>query len=181
MHMVDHMGFSEQFYGTTVSIQAAGSMLASLAYAAYCRRLSVTQLVYLSIVTGVLATIAYWALGGERSAVVISFFVGFVYMTGMMVQLDLAARVCEIETAGTTFALLMSLSNFAVGLSTSLGGQIYDVAGATDEHYTFAFNVVVGIGALFTCVLLVLVPTIRRHCGNGSARVSKMSAKGRAK
>ena len=129
---------------------------------------------YLSIVMGVLATIGYWALDGQRSAIVISFVVGFVYMTGMIVQLDLAARVCEIETAGTTFALLMSLSNFAVGLSTSLGGHIYD-GWRTDEHYTYAFNWLVGIGALFTCGCFLLVPTIRRYCGEWMCRVSPRS------
>jgi MFS family permease len=165
MHMVGHMGFSEEFNGLTVSILAAGSVLASVAYTSYCRRLSVRQLVYLSIVMGVLATLSYWALGDKRSAVIISFVVGFVYMTGLIVQLDLAARVCEIETAGTTFALLMSLSNFATGLSTSLGGHIYDWL-ANGKHYTFAFSWLVGIGALFTCGCFLLAPTIVRYCSS---------------
>jgi MFS family permease len=163
MHMVDHAGFSEEFYGKTVAIVAFACMIASAAYGFYCRRLSVTQLVYLSIVTGVLATIAYWALGGAWSAAAISFVVGFTYMTGMLVQLDLAARVCEIETAGTTFALLMALSNFSVSISMYLGGQIYDAV-AERTSYTFAFNTVVGIGALFTACCLILVPAVRRNC-----------------
>jgi MFS family permease len=163
MHMVGHMGFSEEFNGVTVSVIAAGAVVASLAYTAYCRRLSVTQLVYLSIVTGVLATLSYWALADYRSAVAISFIVGFVYMTGLIVQLDLAARACEVETAGTTFALLMSLSNLSVSLSTSLGGHIYDWL-ADGEHFTYAFNWLVGIGALFTSGCFLLAPTIRRHC-----------------
>ena len=68
MHMVEHMGFSEQFSGNMVSVQATGAIMASVAYTAYCRRLSVTQLVCLSIVMGVLATIGYWALADDRSA-----------------------------------------------------------------------------------------------------------------
>jgi predicted MFS family arabinose efflux permease len=81
----------------------------------------------------------------------------------MMVQLDLAARVCEIETAGTTFALLMALSNFSTGLATWLGGHVYE--GLADwRSYAFAFNAVVGIGAMFTCCCWLLLPTIRRHC-----------------
>jgi Na+/melibiose symporter-like transporter len=163
MHMVKHMGFSEQFYGNTVSIQAVASVFASVAYGFYCRRLSVTQLINLSIVTGVLATIGYWALAGVWSARIISFAVGFVYMTALLVQLDLAARVCEIATAGTTFALLMSLSNFSMGLSAALGGYVYEgIAGG--KNYAFAFQVVVGIGALFTCCCWFLAPVIRRHC-----------------
>jgi len=163
MHLVDHMGFSEQSAGNLDSVQAVGAIVASMAYTVYCRRLSVTQLVCLSIVMGVLATIGYWALAGQRSALAISFFVGFAYMTGMIVQLDLAARVCEIETAGTTFALLMSLSNLATALSTGAGGNIYEAL-AGGKEYRHAFNVLVGIGALFTCGCFLLLPVIRRYC-----------------
>jgi Na+/melibiose symporter-like transporter len=163
MHMVEHMGFSEQFYGNATAVQALGSLVASLMYAIYCRRLSVMQLVHLSIATGVLATIAYWGLVGTRSALVISFIVGFVYMTSTMIQLDLAARVCDLVTAGTTFALLMALTNLAVSLSMVVGGSLYErLAGW--RGYPFAFQVLVGVGALFTCFCWFLVPVIRRHC-----------------
>jgi MFS family permease len=162
-HMVRGMGYSEWFYGNTISIQAGGSIAASMLYAAYCRRLSVGQLVHLSIATGVLATLAYWALSGTWSAVVISFVVGFVYMTGTIIQLDLAARVCELETAGTTFALLMSLTNLAVSLSMILGGRMYDRLAMWKDH-TFAFHALVAIGALCTSFCWFLVPAIRRHC-----------------
>jgi Na+/melibiose symporter-like transporter len=168
MHMVEHMGFSEQFYGNTVTVQAVGSLLASLSYATYCRRLSVLRLVHLSIAAGVLATIAYWGLVGTKSALVISFVVGFVYMTATMIQLDLAARVCDLLTAGTTFALLMSLTNLAVSLSMGLGGTIYVRLAERHEH-TFAFHVLVGIGALFTGCCWLLVPVIRRYCERGES------------
>jgi Na+/melibiose symporter-like transporter len=162
MHVVEHMKFSEQFAGNMVSVLALGAMVGSALYVAYCRRLTVRQLLWLSIVMGVLATVSYWAMVDERPALVISFVVGFVYMTGMIVQLDLAARLCDIKTAGTTFALLMSLSNFAVGSSTAVGGHLYDwLAGG--EHYTYAFQMLVGIGALFTCSCAFLVPTIVRY------------------
>jgi MFS family permease len=166
MHMVEHMGFSEQFYGNTVTVQAVGSLLASLSYATYCRRLSVLRLVHLSIAAGVLATIAYWGLVGTRSALMISFLVGFVYMTATMIQLDMAARACELLTAGTTFALLMSLTNLAVSLSMGLGGTIYVRLAEWHDH-TFAFHVLVGIGALFTCCCWLLVPMIHRYCELG--------------
>jgi MFS family permease len=161
MHMVEHMGFSEQFYGTSITVQAIGSLLASLAYAAYCRRVSTIWLVHLSIATGVLATIAYWGLVGPKSALV--FTVGFVYMTATMVQLDLAARLCDLVTAGSTFALLMSLTNLSVALSMDVGGRIYEGLGKWKDH-TFAFHVLVGIGALFTCCCWFLVPVLRRYC-----------------
>jgi MFS family permease len=161
-HMVRHMEFSEQFYGSTISIQALGSIAASVAYAGYCRRLGVGQLMHLSIASGVLATLAYWGLDGTRSAVTISFVVGFVYMTGTLIQLDLAARVCEVETAGTTFALLMSLTNLAVSLAMILGGWAYDRLGMW-QGPALAFHLLVGIGAISTSFCWFLVPAIRRH------------------
>jgi Na+/melibiose symporter-like transporter len=163
MHMVQNMGFTEQLYGHTLSIQAFGSLIASVAYGLYCRRLTVAQLVHLSITTGVLATLAYWWLAGLWSAVAISLLVGFVYMTGTIIQLDLAARVCERDTAGTTFALLMSLTNLSVSCSMYVGGPIYERVAAARNH-TLAFEVVVALGALSTACCWFLMPWIRRHC-----------------
>jgi hypothetical protein len=119
--------------------------------------------VHFSIATGVLATLAYWGLDGTRSAIVISFVVGFVYMTGTIIQLDLAARLCELETAGTTFALLMSLTNLSVSMSIYMGSWLYErLAGGRD--FTFAFETVAAIGALSTCCCWLLMPWIRRYC-----------------
>jgi Na+/melibiose symporter-like transporter len=168
-HMVRRMGFSEQFYGNTISIQAIGSIAASVAYATYCRRLTFGQLMHLSIAAGVLATLAYWALGGTTSAVMISFVVGFAYMTGTLIQLDIAARICDVETAGTTFALLMSLTNLSVSLSMIAGGWAYDRL-AMWQGYPFAFHALVGIGALCTSACWLLVPMIRRANGEQRAR-----------
>jgi Na+/melibiose symporter-like transporter len=163
LHMVEHMGFSEQFYGNTISLQAIGSLVASLAYGIYCRRLTLTQLVHLSIATGVLATLAYWWLTGTWSALAISLLVGFVYMTGTIIQMDLAARLCERETAGTTFALLMSLTNLAVSASMYTGGLMHNRL-ARGMHFTFAFETTVAVGALSTACCWLLMPWIKRYC-----------------
>jgi Na+/melibiose symporter-like transporter len=163
MHMVQNMGFNEQFYGHTLSIQAFGSLLASVAYGLYCRRLTVVPMVHLSVATGVLATLAYWWLSGVWSAVAVSLLVGFVYMTGTIIQLDLAARVCERDTAGTTFALLMALTNLSVSISMYVGGSIYERI-VTARSAPVAFDVVVALGALSTACCWLLVPWIRRHC-----------------
>jgi Na+/melibiose symporter-like transporter len=162
-HMTNHLKFSEQFYGDTISVQAVASVLASVCYAFYCRRLTVGQLVHLSIVTGVMATVLYWWLEGEWSAWIISFVVGFVYMTATMVQLDLAARVCDVQTAGTTVALLMALSNLSYSTSEALGGILYERLSEWRDPTT-AFQIVVAIGALFTSGCWLLVPALRRYC-----------------
>ena len=101
-------------------------MVASVAYMTYCRRLSFTTLIHLSIVSGILSTLAYWGMSGRLSAAVINVVVGFTYMTGNLVQFDMVARVCPLKAAGTTFALLMGLTNLSMSLSAILGGWFYD-------------------------------------------------------
>jgi predicted MFS family arabinose efflux permease len=161
MHMTRHLGMSEQFYGVSVTIVSAGAVAASLAYGLYCRHVSVRWLLHLAIAAGILCTLAYWALDGPISAAVISALVGFFYMTGSMVQMDLAARTCPLAAAGTTFALLMAVSNLGVFLSTTVGGLLY-------EHWSelwgpeAAFDALVAAGAASSSACWLLVPWLSR-------------------
>jgi Na+/melibiose symporter-like transporter len=161
VYMTRELGVSEQFYGTTVALDAVAAIAASVAYGFYCRRVPFGRLLHLSIVAGILATVAYWAMLGPRSAVLITLLVGFTYMTGWLVQLDLAARTCPPDVAGTVFALLMAGTNLSIGLSMGLGGYLYDAwAGVWGPR--IAFNLLVGAGALCTAACWLLVPVLRR-------------------
>lgn len=161
IHATTELKFDEQFYGNTKSLMAAAEIAACIAYGCYCRAISFGWLIHLSIATGVISTLAYWGLTGRTSAVVISLLVGFTYMTGVLVQLDLAARVCPPHVAGTVFATLMAVSNLSVTLSAVIGGKLYDLW--TDAWGSrLAFNLLVGIGALFTAACWLLVPVLRR-------------------
>lgn len=168
LYMTDELKLSEQFYGNTVSVQAAAAMTASVAYGIYCRAIPFRWLTHLSIVCGILATLAYWGLRDATTGILISIVVGFTYMTATLVQLDLAARSCPREIAGTMFALLMSLSNFSVSLSMGLGGYWYEQwQGAWGN--TRAFHVLVGVGALFTAGCWLMVPWLQENSGDAPA------------
>lgn len=160
LHMTEALGFSEQFYGSTVSVLAFACMLGSAAYGLYCRRVPFRWLIHLSIVAGVASTLAYWGLYDERSAQIVAFIVGGAYITGTLVTLDLAARHCDPTTAGTTFALLMSVSNLGISLSSAAGGYWYD---RWSEQWgtSIAFQVLVGVGAGFTALCWFLVPWLQ--------------------
>lgn len=160
MHMTEKLGMSEQFYGTTTSIMSVASIAACVAYGAIATRVRARPLMHASIVLGVLATLLYWLLRDERSALVVSAAVGFTYMLASLIQLDLAARACDPATAGTVFAVLMSLCNVSLSLSTWIGGRWYDQLVARAGPIA-AFDALVGIGALFTALcwpLLWLMP-----------------------
>jgi MFS family permease len=156
-YSIEALHFSEQFVGSLTSWHAVGLLSGSIFYGLVCRMLPIPWLIHGSIVTGVLATIAYWGYRDAASGVGISLGVGVVYAIGSLIQLDLAARVCRPETAGTTFALLMSLTNLSAALSQGVGGWIYE---ATVENwgYFLAFQVLVAVGALFTAGCWLLLP-----------------------
>ncbi|TFH50457.1 MAG: MFS transporter [Lysobacterales bacterium] len=162
LHMTRSMGLSEQFYGNTVSILAVAAVAASIAYYFYCRRVRFELLIHLSIAAGVASTLAYWGLSGPVSAVWITLLVGFTYMTGTLIQLDLAARICPPETAGTTLALLMAVSNLGYSLSVALGGSLYEGWMETRGEVG-AFDMLVRVGALSTCACWLVVPWLRRQ------------------
>jgi Na+/melibiose symporter-like transporter len=159
LHLTEDLGFSEQFYGHTVSLMAVGSLIASGAYGLYCRRISFSLLLGVSVVCGVLATIGYLMLTDLRSAVMLSLMVGFFHMTGIMVQLDLAARSCPVRAAGTVFALIMAVSNLGTSLATWLGGSLYQRASDLFGTET-AFSLLVVLGSLITGGCWLLAPLL---------------------
>lgn len=160
-YSIGALHFSEQFVGTLNSWHAAGLLAGSVLYGIVCRSIPLGLLIHGSIVTGIVATIAYWAYRDPASGTLISLVVGVVYAIGSLIQLDLAARVCRPETAGTTFALLMSLSNLSAALSQGLGGSIYDTM-AQQWGAGLAFQLLVAIGALFTAGCWLLIPLLKK-------------------
>jgi predicted MFS family arabinose efflux permease len=160
-YVTREMRLGDDFYGHTVSLAAVASVVASFCYGFYCRRVPFAWLLHGSIVLGILSTAAYWLMIDRRTAAAVSLAVGFTYMTALMVQLDLAARICPPRTAATVFALLMALSNLSTSASTGAGGPLYEGFNALWGPRT-AFNLLVAIGATFTAGCWLMVPLLRR-------------------
>jgi MFS family permease len=153
--------FSNEFYGWTNTYMAIGFVLGSMTYGLYCRRVSWTWLLHLSIVAGILNTIAYWWMETETSALIVSAMVGFTYMTGNLIGMDLAARICPPAMAGTLFAMLMAASNLSLQLATLLGGYLYEWW-RPQLGERMAFDILVAVGAVFTAACWLLMPILRR-------------------
>jgi predicted MFS family arabinose efflux permease len=162
VHMTRDLQMGEQFYGITISFLSVGAILGSLLYGLYCRRVPLRWLIHGAIVMGILSTLAYWGLRGTTSALAISVLVGFTYMTGSLVQFDLAARVCPVAAAGTVFAVLLSISNLSLSSSEWLGGNLFDQWTALWGSAR-AFQALVGIGALSTCACWLVAPFLGRE------------------
>lgn len=164
VHATAEIGLTEQEFGNATAVLGGGAMLASIAYGFYCRRVPFRVLVHASIALGVVATLAYLFYAGPLSAYAVSAAVGVTYMTATLVQLDLAARSCPPRVAGTSFALLMSLSNLSAAMSAALGGNLYEAMSEV-LGVEMAFRALVCIGALFTSACWLLVPWLRRQEG----------------
>ena len=161
--MTHELHFSEQFYGNTLSVQAIGMIVGCLSYASYCRRIPFGLLIHGSIVAGIASTLCYWLLHDTVTAIATSFIWGFTWQTGLLVQLDLSARMCPTESAGTIFATLMAITNTSTSLATWLGGGWYErltVHFHNDPHW--AYHALVAIGAAFTAACWLLVPVMKK-------------------
>jgi hypothetical protein len=176
-YSIGALHFSEQLVGTLASWHAAGLLMGSVVYGVICRMISIGFLIHGSIVTGILGTIAYWGYRDPTSGTLISIVVGVVYAIGSLIQLDLAARICRPATAGTTFALLMSLSNLSAALSQGFGGTIYETM-AQRWGTGLAFQLLVAIGALFTAGCWLLIPLLKQALPSPAQAAFKQQAMG---
>ncbi len=136
--------------------------MASIAYGFYCNRVPFRWLLHASIALGVVATASYGLIVGEKSAVAVTLLVGFTYMTAVLIQLDLAARACPADVAGTAFALLMAVTNISLSSAIALGGNLYDRWSAIWSPHT-AFQMLVGMGTACSIGCWAFVPLLRRH------------------
>ena len=154
--MKDYLGFDERFIGINTSAFAAGAFVASIGYGLYCRRVPFERLLRLSVIAGVAATLAYLGMVGKTSAIFVSIGAGAAYMTGTLIQLDLAARACPPKVAGTVFSCLMAASNFSIQISTYVGGWIFtELSLAWTPGSVFRFLVVLGAATSSLCWLLI--------------------------
>ncbi len=161
VHMTAGLGFSEPFYGQTVAVTAGASIVASIAYIFYCKRIGFPVLVHTSIVLGIVSTLGYLAMIDQRTAALVTLATGLTYMSATLIQLDLAARVCPSGTAGTVFALLMALENLGASTSTWLGGRLYEIL-SIPYGPKLAFKVLVIVGAALTACCWLIVPWLPR-------------------
>ena len=171
LHMTRTLGFDETFFGSTKTLTAVGSIVGCLIYPILARWMATPSLIRLSIVLGVASTLAFAGMTGRATAIAVSLLVGIIYMTATLIQLDLAARACPPEAAGTVFALLMALENLSGSLSTGLGGWAYarglELWGAMVSFYLLVF-----IGAAFTAMSWLLLPLLWRAEDDGRSKES---------
>jgi MFS family permease len=162
LHMTRTLGLSEQVFGNAFSLFSAGAMAATLGYGVYSRRIGTTTLLHSAIATGVLANALYWWVSGAQSLYLVSTLVGFAYMTGSLILLDLAARLVPIQVAATVFAVIMALANLGSVVGEAVGGFLLERAGASYDP-AVAYRIVLAAGAAVIASSWLWMPRLQRE------------------
>jgi MFS family permease len=129
LHLTGPIGLSEQQFGACASLSAVGSFVGCATYGLYCNRLSVRALAWCAVGAGAASAVwlsPSWDWTSAATGAVLS---GAAYGAGMVIQFDLAARLCPTAWAGFAFACLMGLANFSTIGAGWIGGSLYDRLG----------------------------------------------------
>ncbi|MGH6689290.1 MAG: MFS transporter [Gammaproteobacteria bacterium] len=151
-YQTDVLRFDQWFIGVLGSVTAVGGIVGALIYAPLSRRVPLERLIVFTIAGGAAGTFAYLFYRGPVSAPLIDAIYGVVGMTLLLSLLDLAAKACPKRAEGTFFALLMSVNNGSLQLSTNAGGRLYDALG---------FTPLVLISTALTALAILLVPLVK--------------------
>ena len=109
----------------------------------------------LSIALGTITTAAFLLLSNEAAAAIINFCAGFSAMLATVATLTLAADYCPPRAEGFSFAVLMSIINFANTLADNVGSFLYS------HLFDNTLPPLVVMSAAFTAFAFVLVPLLR--------------------
>ena len=154
-HMTDDLKFSQEYIGLLGSISSAGWIAGALFYRLYMKGITAKALLYVSILSGIVATLAFLLLWNEVLAAVINFLSGLANVIAFVATLSLAADYCPQRSEGFAFATLMSITNFTGALSENMGSFFY-------EHlFHRQLNPLILVSAAFTAVAFAFVPLLR--------------------
>jgi predicted MFS family arabinose efflux permease len=160
-YQTDVLKFDQQFIGILSSLSAVGFMVGALIYAPLSRRLPLKTIILWAIGVTATATFGYLLYRDRFSAMIIDTGFGVLAMLTQLAFLDLAAKACPPRVEATFFALLMSVYNLAMQLSTNVGARLYDRIG---------FTGLVFVSAFMTALAYLLVPWVRIDAIEARAR-----------
>jgi predicted MFS family arabinose efflux permease len=150
--MTDRLKFSQGFIGVLSSISAGGWIIGGLLYRWRLKDLDRLALLRLSIVGGVLTTLAVLLLDSQASAVAIWLVSGIAGMIAMIATMSLAAESCPEGAEGFAFAAMMSILNVASPLSDTLGSALYEYV------FNRQLTPLIIVSAAATALVYLLIP-----------------------
>lgn len=154
-YMTDTLKFSQAYIGILGAINSIGWIVGALLYRRLLDGMTSKKLLNLSILLGVVTTLAFLSLSNEINAAIVNFFSGMAGMVAFVATLTLAADYCPKRAEGFAFAALMSLLNLSSAASNNLGSFLYEHA----FHNRLAPLIIVSSAS--TAVIFLFVPLLR--------------------
>lgn len=161
-HMVDTLGFDQQFIGQLSAFTAVGGVIGAWIFGHVLARRSVAVQANVAIAAAVTAVLTYLLLAHPSSyaqtiAAPLNVSVGMLNQIGSLMIFSVAARACPPRAEGFTFAVMMSIYNGTEQLSAVIGSRLYEHV----FHQQFAPLLWVAAASLACCFLLV--PYLQRQ------------------
>lgn len=160
-HMVNTLKFSQEFIGTLGAIGNVGNVLGALAFMFWLhKRLTLKQLLYLSVIMGTISQAAYVLLVGQASAAVLTLLTSAATQIALLTMLTLAANACPDKSEGFSYAALMSVFNLAAQASAIIGSKLYV------NWFHSQLSPLIWLSAAFTACAIFLVPMLPKSSLN---------------
>ncbi len=155
-YMTNVLNFKQSFIGNLSAIGAVGAVLGAWAFKDYLvPRMSLINLVKLSIWIGFFGTLAYLFISNAWTAVIITFIVGLASQMAFLAVLGVAAQACPKKAEAFAFAGLMSIANLATKGSSNIGAYLYD------NVFESNMTPLIWVSALFTLATFAFIPLLR--------------------
>jgi predicted MFS family arabinose efflux permease len=160
-HVTVDLGLSDAHYGQAVSVVAIFAVISCLAYGWVIERVAIARVAHASLAASVLATLTLFLIRDEASDFAVSAVTSVAWTFALLVQLDVAARLCPPRYSGTVFAMLMGVSNGADSASAWIGGSLHDAL-SPSIGAEGAYAVLVITAAAATALAWAMVPRLSR-------------------
>lgn len=138
--VINERGFNDLYLGNVAAISHVGALIGSVLYGRWVDKLPIRKVFFWTILLGTgfgfldLLIVYEWdpvyVLGFEvhykTFNVLLSFVGGIIFYVSFLPLLKLAAMICPKKREATMFAIIASIMNIGLSVSSQLGGEIWE-------------------------------------------------------
>jgi MFS family permease len=155
------LDLGELHYGLATSVFAIFAVVSSAGYGWAAERFEVRRIAHVSMGASVLVTFAIMLVHDAVTNYVFQVVSALAWTSALLLQLDVAARLCPPRYAGTVFAFLMAVMNGTASFGEWIGGELH-ARMLPSLGETGSYNALVVIAAFATALAWGMVPQLAR-------------------
>ena len=170
--VIDERGFNDQYLGIVGSIGFLGNLVGAFLYGKWIDKMPIRKVFFWTILLGTafgfldLFIIYDWEprhfLGLEihykTFNMLLTFLGGIIFYVSFLPLLKLAAIICPKHREATMFAIIASIMNIGLGLSSQFGGMIWEHGFAEDFSQLDVYVITILLINLVVLPFILLLP-----------------------